>query len=312
MRVEAPARSRDLSWRHAALLVLALAMPQLTSAQAWLPSQGTFGAAMTYNDVLNLHHYLPNGDELDAGHTRTDTIGFGVAYSPTDRLMLTASVPYVMTRYWGDHPHPGTDIDDGDEHKTLTDLRVAAHYQLLREPFALAPYISYVTPVKNYETFGHSAPGRGLNELWLGFGIGKNLNQWLPRTYVQARYNYAFVEKVADVKHDNSNLDLELGYFITRQWSVRAMSFMRFAHGGIDVPIPPSNPLFPHHDQLAASTFKNVGLGGSYEYSPNLSFYAMYLTSLSGTDGHELDQGVTLGVNFGFTPLRERIEQGSD
>ena len=106
---------------------------------------------------------------------------------------------------------------------------------------------------------GHSAPGRGLNETWLGFWVGKNLSDWIPNTYVQGRYNYAFVEEVANVKHDHSNLDFEIGHFLNRQWSVRAMSFMRFAHGGVDVPMPASHPLFRHHDQLAATTYTNVG-----------------------------------------------------
>ena len=37
----------------------------------------------------------------------------------------------------------------------------------------------------------------------------------------------------------------------------------------------------------------------------------MYLTSLSGTNGHKLDQGVTFGMSYGFTPLRERVEKTS-
>jgi hypothetical protein len=276
-------------------------------AQAWLPEKGTFGTAVTYNNELNLYHYTPDGDEADAGHTRSETLGLSLGYSPTDRLLLTASIPYVTTRYWGERPHPG-DVDDGEDNHTLTDLRIAAHYQLLREPFALAPYIAFVMPVTDYPTLGHAAPGRGLNETWLGFGIGKSLGQWIPRTYVQGRYNYAFVEEVADVAHDHSNVDLEIGYFVNRQWSVRALCFMRFAHGGIDVPTPPSNPLYPYHDQLAASSYTNLGLGASYTPTRNVSFYVMGIQGVRGKNGHKVDQGVTLGMSYGFSTLRERVE----
>jgi hypothetical protein len=202
-------------------------------------------------------------------------------------------------------------VDNGDEHQSWTDLRVSAHYQLLREPFALAPYIAFVTPVSDYPTLGHAAPGRGLNETWLGFGIGKNLAQWIPRTYVQGRYNYAFVEKVADVAHDHSNVDLEIGHFINRQWSVRALCFMRFAHGGVDVPMPPSNPLYRYHDQLAATSYTNLGLGASYSPAQNVSFYVMGLKSVRGENGHKVDQGVTLGMSWGFSTLRERVEDNN-
>jgi hypothetical protein len=293
--------------RLAGIVATLLLAPAIASAQAWLPQKGSLALSLTYNDVFNQYHYLPNGDEFDAGHTRSDTYGLGAAYSPTDRLMFAAALPYVRTRYWGERPHP-TEIDNGHEHGAWTDLRVSMHYQLLREPFALAPYVAFVTPVTNYETLGHAAPGRGLDETWVGFGAGKSLNDWLPRTYVQGRLNYAFVERVAHVKHDRTNLDLELGYFITPQWSVRGLAFWQFAHGGVDVPMPPTDPLYPYHDQLAADEHTNLGLGVSYAASRNLSMYVMYQESIAGRNGHKVDQGLTLGMSFGFAPLRERID----
>jgi hypothetical protein len=292
--------------RLAAVAIALTLAPTIARAQAWLPQQGSLAASFTYNDVLNQQHYLPNGDEFDAGHTRSDAYGIGLAYSPSDRWMVTAALPYVQTRYWGERPHP-TEVDDGDEHASWTDLRVSVHYQWLREPFALAPYVAYVTPVTGYETLGHAAPGRGLNEVWVGFAAGKSLDAWLPRTYVQGRLNYAFVERVAQVKHDRTNLDFELGYFLTPQWSVRGLAFWQFAHGGVDVPMPPSNPLYPYHDQLAADEHTNLGFGVSYSASKNVSLYALYLESIQGRNGHKVDQGLTLGVSVGFAPLRERI-----
>jgi len=296
--------------RLAAITAALLLAPALANSQAWLPQQGSLAVGLTYNDVLNQNHYLPNGDEFDAGHTRSDAYGLSLAYSPTDRLMLTAGLPYVQTRYWGKRPHP-TEVDNGDEHGAWTDLRVSMHYQLLLQPFALAPYVAFVTPVTNYETLGHAAPGRGLNETWLGFGAGKSLNDWLPRTYVQGRANYAFVERIAGVKHDRTNLDFEVGYFVTPQWSVRALAFWQFAHGGVEVPMPPSNPLYPYHDRLAADEHTNLGLGASYAASSQISMYVLYLESISGRNGHKVDQGLTVGMSYGFAPLRQRISDAT-
>jgi hypothetical protein len=285
------------------LLVAGFAALSDAGAQAWLPPAGAFSTAFTYNDTLNLKHYMPDGSEADAGHTRTHAYGLGVAYSPTDRIMLTAGLPYVTTRYWGARPHP-TEVDDGDEHSSFTDLRVSAHYQLLEAPVAVAPYVAYVTPVTSYETLGHAAPGRGLDEVWLGVWFGKNLDAWLPRTYFQSRVNYAVVEQVAGIKHDRTNVDVELGYFLSPRWSVRAMGFWQFTHGGVDVPMPPSNPLYPYHDQLAAEEFTNVGIGAAFSATASISLYATGITSLSGRNGHKLDQGLTLGLSYGFAPLR--------
>jgi len=54
-------------------------------AQAWLPSAGTLGYSLSYTDVFDTKHNLPNGDTIDVGHMRMFTLGFAVAYSPTDR-----------------------------------------------------------------------------------------------------------------------------------------------------------------------------------------------------------------------------------
>ena len=56
---------------------LLLATP-LVQAQAWLPPKDAFSVSLTYNDTLNLKHYLPDGDEFDAGHTRTDAYGLSL------------------------------------------------------------------------------------------------------------------------------------------------------------------------------------------------------------------------------------------
>jgi hypothetical protein len=80
--------------------------------------------------------------------------------------------------------------------------------------------------------------------------------------------------------------------------SLRALLFGQETHGGIDVPIPQSNPLFPYHDQLAAESFLNVGTGASYELSPNLSLFGLYVTSIKGTNGHKLGRNITFGISF--------------
>ena len=109
---------------------------------------------------------------------------------------------------------------------------------------------------------------------------------------------------MADVAHDRSNFDLGLGYFINPQWSVRALGLWQVAHGGVDVPMPPSNPLYPYHDQLAAESYTHVGIGTSFAAAPELSLYATCLTSISGRNGHKLDQSVTVGISYGFASLR--------
>ncbi len=180
----------------------------------------------------------------------------------------------------------------------MTDLRLEAHYQAMDGPFAIAPFAAVVFPVTDYETMGHAAPGRGLAEAWIGTYVGASLDEWLPRTYVQLRLNYAFVERVAGISHDRINADLEIGYFINPSLSVRLVGMWQDTDGGIGVPIPPSHPLYHHHDQLAASRFFNVGGGVAWSLSDRVGFYLFYGSAIHGRNVHMVDQSVSIGMNF--------------
>jgi hypothetical protein len=281
-----------------AALIGLVSLPELAAAQAWLPGKGDFSFGVTYADVFNKDHYLPDGSELDVGHTRSHTVGLGMVYGLTERLTVTAGIPYVRAEYHGPRPHP-TQVDDGRYHGTFTDWHAELHYQAMVVPFALAPYVGVVIPSTDYETLGHAAPGRGLTEYWVGFFAGKSLDAWLPATYAQFRYNYAFVEKVAGIAHDRSSADLEIGYFLNPDWSVRALVSAQEAHGGIDVPIPPTHPLFDFHDRLADESFVNAGIGLSWSFNSRTDIFAIYLTGLQGKNGHKLNSGLNLGFSFG-------------
>lgn len=292
-RVGAAAAMRRTCWQLAVVLGALLWMA-IAQSQAWLPEKGSFDCSLSFNNTFNKHHYRPDGEEFDIGHTRAKTIGLVMTYAPSDRVAFTAGIPYVSTQYHGPRPHP-TELDDGDRHATLTDLRLELHYQAREAPVALAPYVAVVIPTHDYETLAHAAPGRALEELWLGVFAGKSLDPWIPRTYVQVRYNYAFVEKVVGTAHDRSNVDLEIGHFVTPRWSVRALGFWQETYGGIEVPIPSTHPLFPYHDQLAAHGFLNVAAGTAVSLTERLGFYALVTTSVRGKNGHKLDEGLILG-----------------
>jgi hypothetical protein len=128
--------------------------------------------------------------------------------------------------------------------------------------------------------------------------VGSSLNEWIPRTYVQARYNYAFVEKVADIAQDRSNVDLEIGYFLSPDWSVRVLAAWQDTHGGIDVPVPVTDPLFPYHDVLASASFLNLGAGASWVINDRWVAYGLYMQALHGKDAHKVDHRVSLGVSY--------------
>lgn len=287
-----------------ALLCLSL-VSGTTFAQAWLPEAGTFSSVVVFNDTLNREHYLADSTTVDVGHTRAQSYGFVVSYSPTDRLMLTAGIPFVMTKYWGPPSHggdPDVHVDDGDEHSTFTDFRLSAHYQLLEEPVAVAPLVAVVIPSHDYETLGHAAHGRNLDEYWIGLDVGKNLSEWIPGAYTQLRYTYAFVEQVQDIGHNRSNYSFELGKFFSRRFNVSTYVAWQQTHGGIDLPVPRGSPYFRNHDKIGDDEYVNVGAGFGYSLTSELTAFATYMTGIDGQNGHKLNQGLTIGLTYGYRP----------
>jgi hypothetical protein len=282
--------------------VLAIAATATVQAQAWLPPAGSVNLGFVYNDTFNRQHYLPNGDTVDVGHTRTYTDSLTASYAPASRWLIAGTLPYVRSRYMGTHPHPGSVVDDGRLHSSITDLRVQLHYQWIDGSFALAPYIGVVYPLSDYPTLGHATPGRGLREQIVGFYVAKSLDRWLPRTYVQARYAYSSVERRAGISHDLANMDFEIGYFPERRWSVRALASWQHTYGGINVPVPVTSPYFPYHDQLARERYVQLGGGAAWSVTNRFSTSLLYKKSVSGANGHRINDGFTVGFGYLVRP----------
>jgi hypothetical protein len=157
-----------------------------------------------------------------------------------------------------------------------------------------------IIPTNSYVTFGHSAPGRGLEEFWVGFYAATSLNEWIPRTYVQMRGNYALVEKIADVSHNRTNATLEIGHFLTTSLSASFIASRQWTHGGVHIPIPVTDPLFPYHDRLAEDEFVNLGGSISWAINERVNVYGLYMSANQGRNSHKVEHRTSLGVSYGF------------
>jgi hypothetical protein len=284
-------------------------------AQAWLAPKGeaSFGAA--YQNIYTRYHLFSEGEEYDGGRIRMNTVVFGLTYSFTDRLAASATVPYVTARYDGSAPHvaPGFQyVDDGAYHSSFTDLRVDLRYNLLREPAVVTPFVSAIVPLRDYATFAHASPGSGLDQYVVGVAAGRRLDPILEAGFVQLRYSYSFVEEVLGVSHDRSNVDLEIGYFLTPSLGVSAIGSYQRTHGGIELPLPSTQagkdfkatPYYYHHDQLAQSNFLNVGGVVSYALTGTVDVFASYQTMVWGRSVHAIQPGLAIGMSWGFSPRR--------
>ena len=307
-RLTLPARAARIILCSAASAFVA-SSPVL--AQAWLAPKGeaSFGAA--YQNIYTRDHLFFDGEPFDGGRIRMNVVVFGLNYSFTDRLAASASVPYASARYDGKAPHAGN-IDNGDYHSGFTDLRLDLRYNLLREPAVVTPFVSATIPTRDYPTFAHAALSSGLNQYLVGVSVGRRLDPFLEAGFVQARYSYAFVAKVLGVSHDRSNVDLELGYFLTESLGISAIGSYQKTYGGIELPLPGTpaaaafrnTPYFVHHDQLAQSNFVNVGGAVSYALTGTVDVFAAYQAMVWGRNVHSIQPGLAFGLNWGFSPRR--------
>jgi hypothetical protein len=198
----------------------------------------------------------------------------------------------------------GSSIDTGAYHSTLQDLRFDVRYNAYKGFLVVTPFAGTIAPSRDYQYFGHSAAGRDLRELQVGTYVATRLDRVLPGTFVQGRYSYGFVERVMNVSHNRSNMDLEVGYFLRPSLRVFGMGAGQITHGGLDFPTNFRDIATPeqclHHDQIARDNFLNLGGGAAYALSDSVDLFASAMHMVTGRNGHALQLGTTFGLTYSF------------
>ena len=282
-----------------------LAMASLGSAQAWLPPKGEAWFSLSYGNTLVKDHYFYDGERVKEGEIRSHSALVELGYSITDRLGVKVNLPYVAAKYDGVNPHMYP-VDDGSTHGTFNDFRLEVRYNALRSPIVLTPFVGGVLPSHQYEYFGHAITGADLKQFIVGTSFGRRLDPFLSRAYVQGRYSYAFVEKIEGIFHDRSNLDLQIGYFVTPSLQLFALGVGQKSHGGLvfdrkEIPTWTASD-FHHHSQLGRTDLLGVGGGVDFLATSALDVYASFMTTVAGRNDHAINAQFTLGLTIGFSP----------
>lgn len=297
---------REYAFVIAAAFGCPLAMPSLASAQAWLPPKGEGWFSLSYGNTLVKDHYFYDGERVKQGEIRSHTALVDLGYSITDRLGVKVNLPYVAAKYDGVNPHMYP-VDDGSTHGTFTDCRLEVRYNALRGPIVLTPFVAGVLPSHQYEYFGHAIAGNAVKQFIVGTSFGRRLDPFLSRAYIQGRYSYAFVEKVEGIFHDRSNLDLQVGYFVTPSLQLFAVGMGQKSHGGLVFDRAKllstwTAADFHHHGQAARTDLLGVGGGVDFLATPALDVFVSFLTTVAGRNDHAINAQFTLGVTLGFSP----------
>ena len=272
-------------------------------AQAWVPPKGEGSVSILYQNLFVEDHLRANGEREDRGQVSSHGLLFDATYGLTDRLAVSLVVPAVRARYSGRAPHPNPQ-DNGQAHGGFQDVRFGVRYNLVQGPVIITPFVGTSVPSHSYQTFAHAAFGRRVRELEVGVYVGRLVSARLPNAFAQARYSYSFAERIVGVHHDRSNLDVELGYFITPAVRAFVLGAGQKTHGGIDLPdagwraLPLAQQ--PNHDRIARSDMLDLGGGVQVSVSRSFDVFGSYLTTLAGRNGHALQRAVTVGVSWSF------------
>jgi hypothetical protein len=273
------------------------------SAQAWVPARGE-GAVSIAVQSMKVTKHLAAAQEVAAGDIDTNVVLTDVTFGLTDRIAVDLALPLVTSRYQGAFAHPNTDIDDGTYRTSLTDVRFAVRYNLVRGSAVVTPYVGSAVPSNNYAFYGHAAPGQQLRELQIGVYGAKLLERGLPGLFVSGRYGFAFVEQVLDMSRNRSLADLEVGYFFNSRFRAFTSANGGYSHGGIDFPVTglPGLPVEyrVNHDQIQRIHFLNVGGGAAFSLTDAVDVFGSFSTQVAGRNGHAMDRGITMGVSWGF------------
>ena len=311
--------------------LIALGLARAASAQAFLPPIGEGNITISYQNLFARGHYDLNGDRMagDSGHDPTQGHAIVVEgeYGLTERVALNASLPYIRSRYEGNHPHqvmgigPPQEWDNGEYHGTFQDFRIGARYSIAARPFAIAPSFDVIIPSHHYPSTAHAAAGKDLRAYIVGGAVGGFLDGFLPRLYFHSQVSYAWAQEVLDIRPNRSRIDADLGYFITPRLSVRFLESYLVTHHGIDLisftPMtqgiihgtdisidgPAQREYRTNHDRLQRSNYLTFGGAVDFALNDSVEVFVDGAKMVWGESVHPL-RAITVGVNTHFTTRR--------
>ena len=275
---------------------------KLANAQAWLPSKGDGQVTITYENIYVRDHFDYTGKRFDAGPIRTNTVVSTFEFGITDKLTLDSQLTHVTSKYEGFvGPVPHGPPDTGVYHPTFQDAVVGVRYNVLSRKLLVTPFAAVSIPTHHYETRGHTAVGRDLRELQVGVNVGRDLDEVIPRTYIQARYSYAFVQNVQQFGLNRSNVDWEFGYYAKPRVSLRFTGSWQYTHSGLRFPLDHDIPDFHElHDRAAKSSFVRFGGGLTVTLAKNFDLHADVGNTFKGYTTHGA-RGPSLGISWRFS-----------
>lgn len=290
------------------------------AAQAWISPKHTGSITFVYQNQFKKDFRL-NGQPTNPGTVRLQGVFVNVDYSLTDKLAISATLPFLASKYEGtlllhdEVPFDGVYtgyLDNGQYHSSFQDFGLNLRYNVSAHPFLFTPYVRYGVPTGNYPILGFSAVGQRLQQWEVGAHVGRLLDPFLPDAYIHVSYGYAFVKKIADVNLDRSNFNLQFGYFVSPSVQLYGIVHGMHMHGGVspyeiysrDFTTVLNQDYWDHHDQIETERTWNVGGGVSFALNESMDASIALLRTVSLWNGHWLNYQFSAGITWSFGSIQ--------
>ena len=265
--------------------------------------------------IFNTGHRRIGGFLAKVGQSTKMAVYVEGEYAFTDRLSVSAGLPYVFAKYTARNlPPPPIPVLSWDAchcwQSGFQDFGFSARYNVFNGGFALTPSVSFGTPSHNYEFRGEAVVGRNLKELQFAVDVGRRLDTISENLSVQGRYSYAIVERPLDIPNNRSNARSEAAYQLTRKLGTNGFVSWQHTHGGLSFgsPVAGAALAFPgdvnteerlvQHDRMMRDNYWHVGGGASYQFG-HFDVFGSYTAFVGGTDTHA-GRAFTVGISFPF------------
>jgi len=274
-------------------------------AQAWVPDRGEGTVSVTYQNYDVAGHFDAQGHENTNGGTQSHAVVTDLDLGVMEKVGLFVSLPFISSKYTGPPSYfvgpyqtfPGP-LDDGTYHAAFQDLRVEVRRQWWAGPVPLAPFIGVSVPTHDYETVGEAVPGRHRRALQFGANAGIALDRVSHGSYLNGRYAYGAMERVNDHPFTRSNIEVDGGYVATPRILVRGLVAWQIKHTGPS--LAELAPDWVNHDRFIAPSYVNVGGGASLSLTGLTDVFALWVDTVSGSNGAHRGRLLAIGITFGF------------
>jgi len=297
-------------------LVLAGVFQASLIAQSWLPSQGEGTVSILYQNNIDRLHVFSNGLTKDRGHVYFNAVVLSSDFAVTSRIAVSFSLPYMDGKYSGPYPHdlvrgqPGTlvAVDNGHYHGGFQDFNFTVRYALTpKRSWQITPFSQVTVPSHAYTGFGHAAIGLDEHEYRAGVNVGRRLDPFLPRAFVQGQYALGLTPVVAaNIAPKRSYGELQFGYLASRRFTLQVSSVLVFSHNGIDLdynlfPGNLTDEQYLNHDRISRSRLLDAAGSVAYQANSSTNVYVSLGRSLWGINGHLRYLVTTVGFTKEFS-----------